>query len=51
MRYSRAKDWLDLTEMVRAGTVDVDVVSAAFARIMGPDHESIERLRAVRRDA
>lgn len=50
MMYPRPKDWVDLAEMVRAGTLDVDVVAAASARIMGPDHESIDRLRQLEWD-
>lgn len=44
MMYSRPKDWLDIAEMIRAGTVDPHIVATAFARIMGPDHEAIARL-------
>jgi len=51
MMFSRPKDWLDITEMIRAGTVDVDQVAIAFGRIMGPNHEAIGRLRALAREA
>jgi hypothetical protein len=47
MMNSRPKDWLDITEMIRAGTMEVEVVAAAFARIMGDDREAIDRLRAL----
>ena len=47
MMFSRPKDWLDIEEMLRAGTVDVGAVSAAFERIMGPDHEALGRFRAL----
>lgn len=51
MMYSRPKDWLDITEMIRAGSLDVDRAGTAFARIMGPNHEAIGRLQALGRAA
>lgn len=47
MMSSRPKHWLDIAEMIRAATIDPDLVATAFARIMGPEHEAIERLRAM----
>lgn len=47
MMYSRPKDWLDIAEMIEAATIDPDLVATAFARIMGADHEAIDRLRAL----
>lgn len=45
MMFARPKDWVDIREMLHAGTVDVPAVETAFARIMGRDHEALARLR------
>lgn len=49
MMYSRGKDWVDIAAMLDAGTIDVDAAAAAFARIMGADHEALKRLRELAR--
>ena len=41
MHFARPKDWLDITEMLRAGVIDVASVSAAFGHLAGGDHESL----------
>lgn len=48
MMFSRPKDWIDIAEMIRAGTVDVDQAATAFGRIMGRDHEALGRLHGLR---
>ncbi len=44
MIFSRPKDWVDISAMLEAGTVDPEAVGAAFARIMGPELEALGRL-------
>jgi hypothetical protein len=42
---NRSKDWVDLEEMVAAGTLDGDRVLGVLVRYLGGDDERIERLR------
>ena len=46
--FDRTKDWADLEEMAAAGTLDVDRVSGALARYLGPDDERIRRVQRLR---
>jgi hypothetical protein len=43
--FDRSKDWVDLEEMVAAGTLDVDRVLGVLVRYLGGADERIERLR------
>jgi hypothetical protein len=43
--FNRSKDWVDIEEMVVAGTLDADVTLGALVRYLGADDERIERLR------
>lgn len=43
----RSKDWVDLEEMVGAGTLDVERVLGVLVRHLGGDDPRIERLRAL----
>lgn len=45
--FSRGKDWVDLAEMVRAGTLDVEGVLGTLVRHLGGDDPRIERLRSL----
>lgn len=46
--FDRPKDWVDIENMLASGTLDLDVVIAAVAELLGDD-DRIERLRALRR--
>ena len=43
--FNRSKDWVDLEEMVAAGTLDGDRVLGVLVRYLGGGDERIERLR------
>jgi hypothetical protein len=45
--FSRSKDWVDIEEMLRAGTLDVDRVLGVLVRHLGGEDPRIERLRAL----
>jgi hypothetical protein len=38
--FSRQKDWVDIKQMLDAGTIDRVRVSATLTRLLGPDHRS-----------
>lgn len=43
--FNRSKDWVDLEEMVAAGTLDGDRVLGVLVRYLGGSDERVERLR------
>lgn len=45
--FDRSKDWVDMEEMVKAGTLDVERVLGTLVRHLGGDDPRIERLRAL----
>jgi len=45
--FNRTKDWADLEEMQRAGTLDVDRVIGVLVRYLGADDHRVERLLAL----
>jgi hypothetical protein len=45
--FSRAKDWVDLEEMQRAGVLDIESVCTVLAEYLGPTDERIDRLRSL----
>lgn len=47
MMYARPRDWIDIEEVLRAGTIDVAEACTAFGRTMGPEHEASVRLRTI----
>jgi hypothetical protein len=49
--FNRTRDWADLEEMVRAGTLDADLVIGALVHYLGADDERVEKLDALLRDA
>ncbi len=42
--FDRPKDWVDIGDMVTAGTVDTAEAQRWLAEILGPDHHSTRRL-------
>ncbi len=42
--FNRSKDWVDLEEMLRAGTLDRDGVVGVLVRYLGVDDERVTRL-------
>ncbi|WP_197536913.1 hypothetical protein [Ilumatobacter coccineus] len=42
--FDRTKDWADLEEMAKAGTLDVEAVAGVLAVYLGPDDHRIARL-------
>lgn len=48
---SRGKDWVDLQEMLLAGTLDVDRALGTLVRHLGGEDPRIERLRALAAEA
>jgi len=47
--FSRSRDWVDLEEMLRAGSVDVAAVLGVLADYLGPDDERVGRFHALAR--
>lgn len=45
--FDRPKDWIDITEMVRSGTLERDLAAERLAEIIGAKDERIDRLRAL----
>ncbi|CAN5130014.1 hypothetical protein BH23ACT9_BH23ACT9_32340 [soil metagenome] len=45
--FARSKDWVDLEEMVQAGTLDVERVLGTLVRHLGGEDPRIERLRSL----
>jgi hypothetical protein len=45
--FSRGKDWVDLEEMLVAGTLDVDAVVGVLVQHLGIDDDRVSRLRAL----
>ncbi len=45
--FDRPRDWVDIEEMVAAGTLDVDFVLGALVHYLGADDDRITRLRAL----
>lgn len=44
--YGRAKDWVDITTMASAGTVDTRDAMRVIDELLGPDHPNATSLRA-----
>ena len=42
--FDRTRDWADIEEVARAGTLDVDAVRDALSRMLDPDDHRFERL-------
>ena len=49
--FDRLRDWGDLEEMAKAGTLDFDAVRDALTEMVGPDDERLTRLDEVARRA
>lgn len=49
--FDRAKDWVDIEEMLVVASFDVEDVCAEFAQLLGPDDHRIARLRALHEKA
>jgi len=45
--FDRTKDWADLEEMQRAGTLDVEAVAGILVHYLGPDDPRVARLLAL----
>lgn len=45
--FDRTRDWADLEDMAKAGTLDVAGVTEVLAVFLGPDDHRIERLRTL----
>lgn len=45
--FDRSKDWVDLEEMLAAGTLDVEAVVGVVATYLGGDDQRVARLRAL----
>jgi hypothetical protein len=45
--FDRSRDWVDLEEMWKAGTVDVDAVLGTVISYLGSDDHRVARLRAL----
>jgi len=45
--FNRTRDWADLEDMLRAGTLDIDRVVGVLVNYLGLDDPRIERLRAL----
>jgi hypothetical protein len=48
--FNRRKDWADIEEMLRVGTVDVPLVTGVLAEYLGPDDERIGQLDGIRQE-
>jgi hypothetical protein len=48
--FNRRKDWADIEEMIRAGTVDLAHVAGVLVQYLGPDDERIRKLAAIDRE-
>ena len=46
--FNRTKDWADLEEMQKAGTLDMRAVSAYIIEYLGADDERLDKLRSLR---
>ena len=49
--YSRGKDWVDIEELLRYGTVDLVEVARWLTDLVGEDDPRLSRLREVRERA
>ena len=45
--FDRAKDWVDIENMIASGTLDLDMVTAAVEELLGED-QRVDRLRSMR---
>lgn len=45
--FDRPKDWIDIAEMVRSGTLERDLAAERLAEIIGLKDERIDRLRTL----
>ncbi len=48
--FDRRRDWADLEDMLRAGSIDVDAVIDALTTYLGADDERIVKLRDLERE-
>jgi hypothetical protein len=45
--FDRTKDWADLEEMAKAGTLDIDRVAGILSHYLGAPEARIDRLRGL----
>lgn len=46
--FNRRKDWADIEEMLRAGTLDIPYVTGILSDYLGPEDERIRQLHTIR---